>query len=630
MDWRAATRKIQLIRALVLATLLFCLPGLAQPLKNDPNSSLKDGSGAPIRIGALLPFSGGVELYGKQAKLGIDLAVREINSQGGILGRPLQVIYSDDGTSPQTALNGAHKLIEEDKVLAVIGPITSQNLNAVAPAMEEEKTSLIYATNYEGGQSGRYFFALSTVPNQELGQLLPYMRQMFGEKFYLLGVDRVWPHKMFAAAGPILSSIGATVVGKAYALGQEKDYTSLIDRVFDSQANVLVLAWKGDGLEQFISQAGERGLFKKVAVAFLGLSETDLPLFHGKAENMYVAVPFVATDDDPGVRSFVEKARAEAGKDAVISNYVFTHYNAVMAIKAALEKAGKVDKEKLVDALEGLAFNTPTGVVTIGKNHHSTMNMFLAKADQDALLTIKSLGEIEPETFSDLSYVSSAPPLEVTFKIAGGHYSGAVTGGNLFLQTDIPEAPLVRFSQAKPDKLYTLMMLDFDGDALGSWPDKVPPGKNSPIRHWIVGDIPGELLSGRGYSEDQQAPPAAAELADQPGAASGAAGGSVSPTGLTVLQAYRYPHIPIVSDRYGIYLFEQEKRIEFDPVPDPMTNFDYRGFLMRYHLPDPVASNWFVAVYTSEQPFSGKAFHGNDVSATWHQDLGKGDLGRGR
>ena len=206
------------------------------------------------------------------------------------------------------------------------------------------------------------------------------MRQMFGEKFYLLGADRVWPHKMFEAADPVLSDIGATVVGKEYTLGQEKDYTQLINRISDSQANVLLLAWKGDGLEQFISQASERALFKKVAVAFLGLSETDLPLFHGKAENMYVAAPFVATDDTPGARSFVEKARAEAGGDAVISNYVFTHYNAVMAIKAALEKAGKVDKEGMVDALEGLAFDTPTGVVTIGKNHHSTMNMFLAKA----------------------------------------------------------------------------------------------------------------------------------------------------------------------------------------------------------------------------------------------------------
>jgi hypothetical protein len=121
-----------------------------------------------------------------------------------------------------------------------------------------------------------------------------------------------------------------------------------------------------------------------------------------------------------------------------------------------------------------------------------------------------------------------------------------------------------------------------------------------------------------------------AKDAERIGGKDGAASGSVSPTGVAVSQAYRYPHIPVVSDRYGVYLFAQEKRIQFDHVPNPITDFDYRDFLMRYHLRDPIASNWFVAVYTSEQPFSGKVFHGNDVSASWHQDLGRGDLGRER
>ena len=53
----------------------------------------------PIRIGAVLPFSGGVELYGQQAKLGLDLAVKDINATGGILGRPVTVIYADDKTA---------------------------------------------------------------------------------------------------------------------------------------------------------------------------------------------------------------------------------------------------------------------------------------------------------------------------------------------------------------------------------------------------------------------------------------------------------------------------------------------------------------------------------------------------
>src|SRR5258705_4153983 len=85
-------------------------------------------SAEPIKIGAVLPFSGGVELYGAQAKLGIDLAVKEINAGGGILGRPVEVIYEDDKTDPAAAEDATRKLIEGDRVLAVIGPITSRNL----------------------------------------------------------------------------------------------------------------------------------------------------------------------------------------------------------------------------------------------------------------------------------------------------------------------------------------------------------------------------------------------------------------------------------------------------------------------------------------------------------------------
>jgi urea transport system substrate-binding protein len=66
----------------------------------------------PIKIGALLPFSGGVELYGYQAKLGLDLATKEINAGGGILGRPLQVIYENDKIDPAVAVKATRKLIE--------------------------------------------------------------------------------------------------------------------------------------------------------------------------------------------------------------------------------------------------------------------------------------------------------------------------------------------------------------------------------------------------------------------------------------------------------------------------------------------------------------------------------------
>src|SRR6202022_1562722 len=107
-------------------------------------------SAEPIKIGAVLPFSGGVELYGGQAKLGIDLAVKEINAGGGILGRPGEGIFGAEKTHPDAPLQATRKLIERDGVLALVGPVPSRNLNAIAPAVEGMKTPLLYATNYEG------------------------------------------------------------------------------------------------------------------------------------------------------------------------------------------------------------------------------------------------------------------------------------------------------------------------------------------------------------------------------------------------------------------------------------------------------------------------------------------------
>jgi branched-chain amino acid transport system substrate-binding protein/urea transport system substrate-binding protein len=287
-------------------------------------------------------------------------------------------------------------LIESDGVVAVVGPITSLNLNAIAPVAESLKTPLLYATNYEGGKCSRYLFSFGSVPNQELGQLLPYMNQTFGNTYFLLGADRVWPHQMFDIAQPLIEKLGGKVVGIQFTLGTETDFTPLIAQVAATKPKVLLFALKGDGID-FIRQADDQGLLKDTTVAFLGLSEVDLGIFRGKGQNMYTVVPSVATSDDPSVKAFVAKVRAEAGVDAVVSNYVMTHYNTLIALKAAIEKAGKVDKEAIVDAMAGLVVPSPTGPVTINQDHHAAMNMFIAKTWGRDLVTVRALGEIAPQ-----------------------------------------------------------------------------------------------------------------------------------------------------------------------------------------------------------------------------------------
>jgi branched-chain amino acid transport system substrate-binding protein/urea transport system substrate-binding protein len=368
--------------------LLVCGAGLSPPTGAD--------AAEPIRVGAVLPFSGGVELYGQQAKLGLDLAVKDINATGGILGRPVEVIYADDKTRPESAATAMRALIERDGVVALVGPITSQNFNAIAPVAESLKTPLLYATNFEGGKCSRYVFSFSTVPNQDMGQLLPYMNQTFGNTYFLLGADRVWPHQMFELAKPLIEKLGGKVVGTQYTLGTETDFGPLIAQVAAARPKVLLFALKGDGID-FIRQADDKGLFGETTVAFLGLSEIDLGIFRGKGQNMYTAVPSVATSNDPALKAFVAKVRAEGGTDVLVSNYVMTHYNTLIALKGAIEKAGKVDKEAIIDAMAGLVFASPTGPVTIDQNHYAAMTMFIAKTQGSELVTVRALGEIAPQ-----------------------------------------------------------------------------------------------------------------------------------------------------------------------------------------------------------------------------------------
>ena len=350
-----------------------------------------------IKIGVVQPFSGGLELFGNQAKLGLDLAAAEINAAGGIGGSMVELIYEDDKTDPKTAVERATSLIRKDGVMAISGPITSNNRDAMMPTMSRSKVPLLYATNYEGGGCDRYLFSFNTVPNQELEQLIPALKENAGDSFYMFGADYVWPQKMFEAAETIVAGLGGKSAGKEFTPWGVKDFAPVVRRVKDSGAKCLLFALPGADGMTFVGQAEELGLLNDVTVGFLGFAETYLGAFgEGKGQNMWVTVPFAASMTDPGPAEFVAKIRKAAGDGVPISHYAFTHYNSLNAVKAALEKSGKMDSEGLVDGLTELNVKTPTGDILIGKDHHVTMNMFLAKTEGAGLAVVKPLGAIAP------------------------------------------------------------------------------------------------------------------------------------------------------------------------------------------------------------------------------------------
>ena len=359
-----------------------------------------------VRVGAALPFSGGLELFGEQARLGLDLAVSEINADGGILDRPVEVLYRDMQTDPATAAERARELIQRDEVTAVVGPITSSGRNAMIPVVEGLRTPLLYATNYEGadnsgGGCGRYLFFFNTVPNQDTAPLIPWLADNgYGDSYYMFGQNYVWPRNMFRAARAIIDRIDGAVVAEEYTPAGERDFTPVIRKIAGSGAEILLFALPGaDGIT-FIRQAEEFGLLDQVRVAFLGFSETYLGAFgEGGGENMITGVPFVASDPEDGVRDFVGRVRALHGSDVGVSHYVFAHYNALMALRTGLEQAGEIGREAAVDGMAGLELTVATGTARITEgDHHLAMRMFIARTESGVLRVVERLGVIEPES----------------------------------------------------------------------------------------------------------------------------------------------------------------------------------------------------------------------------------------
>ncbi len=363
-----------------------------------PGRRASGGATEKVRVAAILPFSGGLEIFGAQARVGLDLAQAQINQNGGILGRDLDIRYADDQSGPERGAALVREITDNGVPIAIVGPISSAVRDAMMPEILKRKVPLLYATNYEGGLCNRYFFCFNTVPNQETAKILPYLSKNYGNRFFMLGSSYVWPRKTFEIAQSIVAELGGETVGVEFKPFGTDDFSDVIQRIKRSQATVLVLAIPGDDGVTFMRQANRAELFNDIVLNYLGFEEpymTEIGPITGKG--LFVGTPLVSSDDAPAIQNFVARIRKSAGKGVAASEYALTHYNALRALKLGIEKSGKASREAAIDGMAGLTFDSPTGPVTVdAANHHVTLNMFLGKALGSEFSMVEPLGRIAP------------------------------------------------------------------------------------------------------------------------------------------------------------------------------------------------------------------------------------------
>ena len=354
----------------------------------------------PVKLGVVLPLTGDFAAYGKMGLNGAQMAIEEINRTGGVLnGRPIKLIVEDNQTDPNVSVRMARKLIQEDDVIAILGPVSSNERNAMMEVNKQFKVPLLYGISYEGGVYNRYLFCYSPVPEHMINPLVPYMIKNYGNSFYIFGYDYVWPHKMTEAIKKEVEKVGGRIVGTEFTPFGVKDFSETIGRIKQSGASNLMLIMPGPDGYSFIRQFNNAGLKDKVKIAAIASDEAYLKaMLPEELEGIITSVHFLSSMNKPETQSFVKRQRELFGNDTMVTYSTESHYGLVMMLREAINNAGSLEKEKIIDAMENLDITVGNGTVTMREDHHMNLNMVIAEFKNGQLLMKVDIGKIGPKS----------------------------------------------------------------------------------------------------------------------------------------------------------------------------------------------------------------------------------------
>ncbi|MDR1656820.1 MAG: ABC transporter substrate-binding protein [Deltaproteobacteria bacterium] len=350
----------------------------------------------PIKLGIMLPFSGGMELFGQQGLQGCQMLVEEVNAAGGILGgRKLELVIADNKSDPKVAVERTVQLIQRDKVSAVIGPIASALRDAVKPTVERLKTPLLYATDYEGGVCSPWVACYSPLPEHYVQPLVPYMVENFGKKIYLFGADYSWPQKMNVAIKDTVAKHGGEIVAEEYTPFGAKDFSAVLTKIKDTGADITLLTLPGADGVTFIKQYSAAGLKESCKLGFFGFNDNYLPGLTSEESNGVMAiVHFSRVLDRPETKDFVARQQKMFGDNATISYYAESHYGITKFFVEAIKKAGSDDKTQIMANLPGTEVIGNGDVHLRADDRHVDLNMLIVEAKDSQLTQIKYVGKI--------------------------------------------------------------------------------------------------------------------------------------------------------------------------------------------------------------------------------------------
>jgi len=321
---------------------------------------------AEIKIGVFGPMTGDAAAYGQSERQAVDLALKQWNSKGGVLGQKVEAVYGDDAGKPEQAVSVAQRLVTRDGVVILIGSISSPASLAASQVAKETQTAqiVVAGTAQKITTQGNEWVFRSAVPDVKLaGDLVDFIHERYPDR---KKVGFIYVNDDFGKGGldafkKRAGDYGIQIVADEKYTRGDIDFTSQLSRIKQSGADLMV-DWS-----RYAESALIQKQFKQMGLNMprFGCDGQALPKFRelgGDATNgFYYATHFsVATASQlEGAKPFIKDFRAAYGR---APDYVDSEaYDATNAALRAIKAAGSTDHKAIRDALARVKFEGTRG-----------------------------------------------------------------------------------------------------------------------------------------------------------------------------------------------------------------------------------------------------------------------------
>lgn len=332
-----------------------------------------------IKIGGNFELTGSTANFGNQTLNGFKLAFKEANAAGGVLGKQINFIVADNKSEPSEATNAITKLITQDKVVAVIAPVTSSNVLATLQIAQDHRIPLLTATGTnpkitvdDNGKVRPYAFRSCFIDPFQGTIMANFATKSMKAKTAAIYIDNSSDYskglaKFFEEA---FIANGGQVVAKEAFLQKDQDFKSTLTKIKSVNPDVIFIPAYYEEVGKIVKQSRELG----ITIPLLGTDGWDDPKIVEVAgaaslNNGFFSNHYSPQDTDPNIQKFVAAYKQEYGQNP--SALAALGYDGGKMIVDAITRAGSTDPAKIRDALEQTKnLQVSTGILTLDSNHN--------------------------------------------------------------------------------------------------------------------------------------------------------------------------------------------------------------------------------------------------------------------